>query len=182
MAWTKAARKKYARKGLRYTSDLTEAEWLLLSFFLPPPSHLGRPRTTSLREVLNALLYMARNACNWRCLPKDFPPYTTVQRYFYRWNRTELWRTINFMLVMMARQASGREASPTAGIIDSQAGTHDDRTELFHERFQNFAAQHDAGLNRQIEVVWHIQYAGYSGNLGIEKLPLSEPSELVSRR
>ncbi len=121
MAWTKAARAKYERKGLRYASDLTEAEWLLLSLFLPAAPLLGRPRKTSLREVMNALLYMARSACPWRSLPKDFPPPSTVQRYFYCWSRTGLWRTINFMLVQMAREVSGREASPTAGIIDSQS-------------------------------------------------------------
>lgn len=121
MAWTKAARAKYERKGLRYASDMTEAEWLLLSFFLPAESRLGRPRKTSLREVINALLYMARTACPWRSLPRDFPPPSTVQRYFYCWSRTGLWRTINFMLVIMAREASGREASPSAGIIDSQS-------------------------------------------------------------
>lgn len=121
MAWTKAARAKYERKGLRYTSDLTEAEWVLLSSFLPAAHRLGRPRKTSLREVMNALLYMARSACPWRSLPKDFPPSSTVQRYFYRWSRTGLWRTINFMLVQIARESSGREASPTAGVIDSQS-------------------------------------------------------------
>ena len=88
---------------------------------LPPPRPVGRPRTTDLREVVNAILYMASSGCQWRMLPKDFPPVSTVQRYFYAWRDSGLWRAINHLLVMEARELEGREASPTAGVIDSQS-------------------------------------------------------------
>src|SRR6516165_8868105 len=74
-----------------------------------------------MREVVNALLYLLTTGCQWRLLPKEFPPFSTVQRFFYRWRDAGLWQTINHSLVMYAREASGREASPTAGVIDSQS-------------------------------------------------------------
>ena len=78
MAWTKITRVEHARAGQRYASDLTEREWALISPFIPPARRGGRPRTTDLREVVNALLYMASTGCQWRMLPKDFPPLSTV--------------------------------------------------------------------------------------------------------
>jgi transposase len=85
------------------------------------PKKLGRPRTTELREVVNALLYGLTTGCQWRLLPKGFPPFSTVQRFFYRWRDAGLWQTINQSLVMRVREAAGREASPTAGVIDTQS-------------------------------------------------------------
>ncbi len=96
-------------------------EWALIAPFLPPPRQQGRPRTTNLREVMNAILYMASAGCQWRMLPKDFPPPSTVQRYFYDWRDGGLWRTLSNHLVMAGRELEGREASPTAGVIDSQS-------------------------------------------------------------
>ena len=87
---------------------------------MPPAKRLGRPRGTELRSVLDAILYIARTGCQWRMLPKDFPPFTTVQGYFYGWRDTGLSETINFHLLLQAREAAGREASPSAGVIDSQ--------------------------------------------------------------
>jgi transposase len=121
MAWTEITRPDYVREDLRYASDLTDAEWKLIEPLMPPPSPIGRPRTTDLRAVVNALLYMASTGCQWRLLPKDFPPYSTVQGYFYEWSRSGLFMTINHTLVMDAREKAGREASPTAGVIDSQS-------------------------------------------------------------
>jgi len=89
--------------------------------FLPPPKQTGRPRTTELRDVLDAILYMAASGCQWAMLPKDFPPPSTVQRYFYDWRDSGVLQTINHCLVMAAREADGREASPSAGVIDSQS-------------------------------------------------------------
>jgi transposase len=88
---------------------------------MPAPSPVGRPRTTDLRNVVDALLYMASTACQWRQLPKDFPPYSTVQGYFYRWADDGTLARINHTLVIASREAAGREASPTAGVIDSQS-------------------------------------------------------------
>lgn len=119
--WTEITRPDYDRSGLRYASDLTDEEWALIAPFLPAPRRLGRPRTTNLREVVNAILYMATTGCQWRMLPKDFPPYSTVQDYFYPWAREGVWARINHALVIMAREQMGREASPSAGVIDSQS-------------------------------------------------------------
>ena len=121
MAWSEITRRHYARRTARYASDMTDREWALVEPFLPMPRRLGRPRTTDLREVVNALLYIATTGCQWRMLPKDFPPCSTVQRYFYEWRALGLWSRINHHLVMEARELEGREASPTAGVIDSQS-------------------------------------------------------------
>lgn len=119
--WTDLTRKKYARKGQRLPSDLTDSEWLFLKPLLPGASRVGRPRKWSLRKILNAIFYILRTGCPWRFLPRGFPPMTTVQRYFYAWRDTGLWAALNHLLLMAAREASGREASPTAGVIDSQS-------------------------------------------------------------
>src|SRR6266436_7841047 len=83
--WTETTRPKYDRKGVLYTSDMTDAEWAVISRHLPEPKLLGRPRGTELREVVNALFYMARTGCQWKLLPSDLPHYSTVQYYFYSW-------------------------------------------------------------------------------------------------
>jgi transposase len=121
MPWTEITRPHYVREGLRYASDLTDAEWKLIEPLVPPPSPIGRPRTTDLRSVVNAILYMASTGCQWRQLPKDFPPYSTVQGYFYDWSRSGLFVSINHALVMAAREKAGREPRPSAGVIDSQS-------------------------------------------------------------
>ena len=121
MAWTEITRPKYQRDGLRYASDTTDEEWALIEPHLPPPASCGRTRETSMREVVNAIFYIAQTGCQWRLLPKDFPPYTTVQRYFYAWRDSSVWQTINHVLLMEVREAAGRKASPTAGVIDSQS-------------------------------------------------------------
>jgi transposase len=120
MAWTETTRRHYRRESLRYASDLSDAEWALVAPLLPAALRRGRPRTTNLRSVVEAILYMASTGCQWRAIPKDFPPYSTVQGYFYAWSHTGLLAQINHMLVMVLREMVGREASPTAGVIDSQ--------------------------------------------------------------
>jgi transposase len=112
--WTETTRRKYERARQHYASDLTDAEWALIEPHMPATKPLGRPRETRLRAVLDAILYIARTGCQWRMLPKDFPPFTTVQGYFYDWRDTGLFETINFALLLEAREAAGREASPSA--------------------------------------------------------------------
>ena len=119
--WTDITRAKHARKGLRYSSDLTDAEWAVLEPLIPPRSVLGRPPKWSRRAIMNGLFYVLRSGLPWRMLPRDFPPISTVQRYFYAWRDSGLWSTINHALVMAVRLAAGREASPSAGVIDSQS-------------------------------------------------------------
>lgn len=121
MPWDDTARRDHARPALRYARDLTNREWTLIAPFLPPPRQQGRPRTADLREVMNAILYMVSAGCQGRMPPKDLPPPSTVQRYFHDWRDSGLWRTISNHLVMAARELEGHEASPTAGVIDSQS-------------------------------------------------------------
>lgn len=121
MPWTDTARREYRRDTDRYASDLTDGEWELIAPFMPPPRRVGRPRKVDMREVVNALLYMASTGCQWRMLPKEFPPYSTTQRYFYDWRDSGLLQTMRFMLAMETRELEGREAQPTAGVIDSQS-------------------------------------------------------------
>ena len=126
MPWTEIIRPQYRRNDLRYASDLRDAEWMLIAPFMPAERRLGRPRSADLHEVVNAIFYIASTGCQWRQLPKDFPPYSTVQGYFYHWLREGRWELINHALVMASREKAGREPSPTAGVIDSQS-VEDDR-------------------------------------------------------
>ena len=121
MPWTETARADYARPAERYATDLTDDEYALVAPHLPAPNRRGRPRTTDLREVLNALLYLLRTGCPWRLLPKEFPPRSTVFGYFRRLWEDGTWLTLHAVLVMAARERADKEASPTAGIIDSQS-------------------------------------------------------------
>ena len=121
MSWTETTRLQYRRNGLRYSSDMLDAEWELIAPFVAEDRRLGRPRATVLRAVVEAIVYIAATGCQWRMLPKEFPPYSTVQRYFYRWRDTGAWERINHTLLMQAREAAGHEASPSAGVIDSQS-------------------------------------------------------------
>ena len=121
MPWNDIARAEHNRDHLRYPTDLSDEEWAILAPLIPPARSGGRPRTTNMREVMNAIFYVGSSGCQWRMLPKDFPPVSTVRGYFYNWRNTELWQAINHLLVMSTRELEGREASPTAGIIDSQS-------------------------------------------------------------
>jgi putative transposase len=121
MAWTKTTRKQYRRDGLRYASDTTYKEWKLLRRLLPKQGRIGRPSKWELRVIMDAILYILATGCQWRALPKDFPPFTTVQHYFYDWRDRNIWRKINRVLVERTRRAVGRKPTPTAGIIDSQS-------------------------------------------------------------
>jgi putative transposase len=121
MAWTKTTRKQYRRVGLRYASDTTDKEWKVLRPLLPKQSRTGRPPKWGLRVVVDAILYILATGCQWRALPKDFPPYSTVQYYFYNWRDRQGWRRINRVLVERTRRAAGRKRTPSVGIIDSQS-------------------------------------------------------------
>lgn len=119
--WTDTTRALHARRGLALPSDLTDAEWALLEPLLPPASRVGRPRKWPLRRIVEAILYLLRGGLPWRMLPPCFPPVSSVRHWFYLWRDNGLWLTINHTLLMMAREADGREASPSAGVIDSQS-------------------------------------------------------------
>jgi len=119
--WTKANRGKYNRDGLRYPSDLTDAEWALVEPLIPAAKRGGRRREVDVREVLNGLLYVLSTGCQWRAVPKDLPPKSTLFSYFDLWNWDGTLGRIHQELYVKCREAMGREASPTAAIIDSQS-------------------------------------------------------------
>src|SRR3984893_15950847 len=121
MPWTEITREHYRRDELRYASDMTDAEWGLIKRLLPRPNRRGRPRKTELRRVVDAVLYMLSTACQWRALPQEFPPYSTVQGYFYAWRDTGRWQKIVTALVRRAHRKLGRKPRPTAAVIDSQS-------------------------------------------------------------
>jgi len=121
MAWTETTRDLYDRRRLRYASDCTDKEWAVIAPFMPAPSNVGRPRKWPMREIWDAIQYIATAGCQWAMLPKDFPPFTTVQHYFYGLRDNGMLDIINETLVMSARLLAGRAAEPTAGVIDSQS-------------------------------------------------------------
>ena len=119
--WTPTTRWQHSREGLRYETDLTDAEWALIEPLMPKPCARGRPREWPLREVLNAIFYLLRGGVTWRLLPSDLPPRSTVFGWFSRWRDEGLFETINHLLVMADRERVGREASPSAAVLDSQS-------------------------------------------------------------
>jgi transposase len=108
--WTDSARRQYQRSGPRYASDLTDDEFALIEPMLPAVKRGGRRRTTALREVLNAILYLLRTGCQWRMLPKEFPPRSTVYDYFRQFWQLGTWKHIWMTLLMAAREQAGKEA------------------------------------------------------------------------
>ena len=104
-----------------YPTDLTDAQWHRLEPLLPPARPGGRPRTVDLREIVNAILYVVREGVHWRALPHDFPPWPTVYFYFWTWRSDGTWQRLHDAVRSQARQAEGREESPSAGIVDSQS-------------------------------------------------------------
>lgn len=119
--WTDTTRALHARSGLALPTDLTDAEWAIFAPLLPPPAMTGRPRKWEMRRIVEAIFYLLRGGLPWRMLPPCFPPVSTVRRWFYLWRDTGLWQALNHGLLMLVREAQGREASPSAGVIDSQS-------------------------------------------------------------
>ena len=104
----------------RYPSDLSDAEWTLISPLIPPARRGGRRRSVDVREVLNAIFYVLTTGCQWKALPKDLPPKSTAHFYLMLWDWDGTLERINDTLYVAVREAAGREASPTVAIIDSQ--------------------------------------------------------------
>jgi putative transposase len=104
-----------------YPSDLTDAQWHALAPLIPPARSGGRPRTVSIRAVVNAIFYRTRTGCQWRQLPRDFPPWSTVAGYYRSWRRTGVWQSVHDALREQVRIAAGRDPTPSAAIIDSQS-------------------------------------------------------------
>lgn len=121
MPWGKTTREQYRQSGRRFASAMTDAQWARLEPLLPPASRRGRPRKRGLRIIVEAILYMAWAGVQWRALPAQFPPFTTVQSYFYAWRDSGLLHRIVRTLVGERRRALGLAATPSAGVIDSQS-------------------------------------------------------------
>ncbi len=119
--WTPENRHQYNRDHLRYPSDLTDAEWAVLAPMIPPAKPGGRRRSVNLREVVNGILYVLSTGCQWRALPTDLPPRSTVYDYLDLWRWDGTLERIHHELYVRCREQAGREASPTAAILDSQS-------------------------------------------------------------
>src|SRR5271157_2709971 len=119
--WTSENRGRYDRSGLRYPSDLTNEEWALVEPLIPPARRGGAKRTVEVREVVNGLMYVLSTGCQWRAIPKDLPPRSTIYDYFDLWSWEGTLNRIHDALYLRCREAASREASPTAAIIDSQS-------------------------------------------------------------
>ena len=119
--WKPEHRLAADRGGLRYPSDLNDAEWALIAPFIPPARRGGRRRSVNVREVVNAIFYVLSTGCQWKALPKDLPPKSTAHFYFMLWDWDGTLERIHEALYVAVREAAGREASPTAAIIDSQS-------------------------------------------------------------
>jgi len=119
--WTNENRSLYDRSKLRYPSDLTDEEWALIEPLIPPAKRGGGKRTVNLREVVNGLMYVLSTGCQWRAIPKDLPPRSTVHGYLDLWQWDGTLDRIHHALYVQCRKKAGREASPTAAIIDSQS-------------------------------------------------------------
>jgi len=119
--WTAENRPRYNRDQLRYPSDLTDDEWALVAPLIPPAKRGGRRRSVDVREVVNGLMYVLSTGCQWRYVPKDLPPKSTLFAYFDLWTYHGVIDRIHHVLYLQCREALEREASPTACIIDSQS-------------------------------------------------------------
>jgi len=119
--WTAKNRPKYNRDTLRYPSDLTDDEWVHVEPLIPLAKHGGRRRAVDVREVLNGIMYLLSTGCQWRYLPKDLPPKSTVFWYFDLWNYDGTLLRIHHGLYVKCREKLDRNPSPTAAIIDSQS-------------------------------------------------------------
>jgi putative transposase len=119
--WTDKNRARYNRDHLRYPSDVTDDEWAIVGPMIPPARHGGRPREVDIREVFNGVMSVLSTGCQWRYLPQDMPPKSTVSRYFCDWGYDGTLDRIHHALYVECRDKLGREASPTACIVDSQS-------------------------------------------------------------
>ena len=119
--WKPEHRLAADRKELRYPSDLTSREWALIAPLIPPAKRGGRRRSVDVREVLNGIFYVLSTGCQWKALPSDLPPKSTVHYYLMLWDWDGTLARIHHALYVAVREQEGREASPTAAIIDSQS-------------------------------------------------------------
>lgn len=118
--WTAEHRRAADRRGLRYPSDLTDAEWALVEAMIRPARRGGRRREVNVREILNAIFYVLSTGCQWNALPRELPPKSTVYDYLDLWDWDGTLARLHNELYVAARERAGREASPSVAIINSQ--------------------------------------------------------------
>lgn len=114
---------------MRYETDLTDEQWALVEPFVQQKPGPGAKRRVNIREVVNGILYQVRTGCQWRMLPKDFPPRSTVNYYFGKWRDDGVWIAVNTALVARDRERQGRKPEPSLGVIDSQSVKSSDMRE-----------------------------------------------------
>jgi len=119
--WKPEHRRAADRRGLRYPSDLSDAEWDLVAPLIPPAKRGGRPRKVDVREVLNAIFYVLSIGCQWNALPSGLPPRSTVWDYLDLWEWNGTIERIHHELYVRCREQAGRDASPTTAIVDAQS-------------------------------------------------------------
>ena len=119
--WTTKNRRRYDRSQLRYPSDLTDDEWAHAAPLIPPAKPGGNKRTVDVREVMNGIMYVLSTGCQWRAIPKDLPPKSTVHDFLVLWSCDGTLDRIHHTLYLACREQAERQASPTAAIIDSQS-------------------------------------------------------------
>ena len=114
-------RARYDRSRLRYPSDLTDEEWALVAPSITRAKRGGNKRTVDVREVVNGLMYVLGTGCQWRAIPKDLPPRSTVNFYFCRWQHDGTLDRLHHALYVLCREGAGRDASPAAALVDGQS-------------------------------------------------------------
>ena len=119
--WTQENRDCYDRSHLRYASDLADAEWAEIGPIIPPAKRGGNKRTVDIREVVNGIMYVLSTGCQWRAIPKDLPPKSTVHDYLERWICDGTLERIHHAFYVKCREQASREASPTVAVIDFQS-------------------------------------------------------------
>ncbi len=119
--WTTENRVQYSREGLRYPTDLTDAEWALIAPLIPPARPGGNKRTVDIRESVNGLMFILGSGCQWRAIPTDLPHWRTIYDYLDRWNHDGTLERMHHALYVKCREQAGRAPSPTAAVIDSQS-------------------------------------------------------------
>ena len=119
--WTKENRARYDRGRLRYESDLSDAEWAEVEPLIPPAKPGGNKRTVDIRQVVNGVMYVLSTGCQWRAIPKDLPPRSTVHDYLERWTWDGTLERLHHALYVKCREQASRQASPTAAVLDAQS-------------------------------------------------------------
>ncbi len=119
--WTDENRQRYNRDKLRYPSDLTDEAWSQVEALIPPARRGGRRREVDVRAVLNGIMYVLSTGCQWRYVPRDLPPRSTIYGYLQRWDYDGTLGKIHHALSQKCRGHIDRDVSPTACILDSQS-------------------------------------------------------------